>query len=261
MATITITVKESGLNPMAQWAAALTGKLDKITAIAMSNGVKQAKAQLQSSILPQIQGGPTAWTSRGLRYWSADRNRLVAAVGWNHGDGSPVESSFTPKGLGVPSGRYMSLLARGGDRRPKSTELALRRAGVIRPDQFITPASSGARLNRYGNLPGPTYQSILSRVGAASATGYNANASGSNRSRRRRAQSDYFTMYGDLGEGARFIARRVGKRGFVPALFVVDQPNYERKFDIHGIAMREYQRVFPAAFQKALDNEIARRSR
>lgn len=242
--------------------ALLIGKFDKITAIAMTEAAKAAKTKLAGAILPQIKGGATDWTTRGLRYWRADRDRLVAAVGWNYGDNSPTDIGFTPKGRGIPSGRYMGTLGRGGDRRPKSSELAMRRAGVIRSDQFITPASSGAALDARGNMPGAEYRRILSRIKAAAAPGYTSNATGSRRSRRRRAQSDYFVRYGELGEGAMYVAKRVG-RGFVPALFVTDQPNYDQQFrpNIQAIALAEYRRIFPGEFRKALWAEQEKRPR
>ena len=160
------------LDKLTKWAALATGKFDKIIAIAMSQSAKAAKEQLATRVLPQIQGGATRWTVQGLRYWRADRSkqarsglgysRMVAAVGWNYGDNAMQDfgdSSF--KGGGVPAGRYMELQATGGSRKPKSTELALRRAGLIRSGQFISPFSEKSRraggltVNKQGNVPGP----------------------------------------------------------------------------------------------------------
>lgn len=261
MASVSFQVDTSGIGAMNAAVARMIGQYEWIAARSMTNAAKAAKVKLKATILPQIKGGATSWTSRGLMSSFAKPNRLTSNVGWNYGDGAFADSGFTPKSMGVPSGRYMGLLAGGGDRKAKSSELQLRRAGVIRSDQFITPASKGVRLNRYGNLPGPQYQQILSRVKAASGPGYTSSASGSSRSRSRRAQSDYFAMPGELGDGVRFIARRVGKRGFIPALFVVDQPNYERKFDIRSVALREYSRVFPVEFEKGLQAELRRRAK
>lgn len=158
----------------------------------------------------------------------------------------------------------------------------MRNAGLIRSDQFITPADSGVTLDPQGNLPGSEYRRILSRVKAASGPGYDASSSTSKRSRAKRADSDFFIRYGQLGEGARYIARRIGegpkggtgkgsgkpgrpqtvgyKRGFVPALFITDQPNYERKFNVHEIALAEYRRTFPGEFRRALLAEQSRRA-
>jgi hypothetical protein len=49
------------------------------------------------------------------------------------------------------------------------------------------------------------------------------------------------------------------RRGFVRALFVIDQPNYERRFPIQSIAMREYQRVFSQAYEAGVRVELMRR--
>jgi hypothetical protein len=247
--------------PRLERAAAIAlGKLDKISAIAMTRAAAKAKDRLASTVLPRITGGASQLTVRGLRYWRADRDRLVSAVGWNYGDNSPTDIGFTPKGRGTPSGRYMGIQSRGGDRQPKSTELSLRNAGLIRSDQFITPASSGVTLDPQGNLPGSEYRRILSRVKAASGPGYDASSSTTRRSRRKRAASDYFIRYGELGQGALYIAKRAGNRGFVPALFITDQPNYERKFNVHQIAWEEYRRTFPGEFRRALLAEQSRRA-
>lgn len=259
---IRFTVDTSEVSAAEKSLALLIGKYDKITAIAMSRAAASAKDRLSSNVIPRIRGGATNWTTRGLRYWRADRDRLVAAVGWNYGDNSPTDIGLTPKGRGVPSGRYMEVLSRGGDRRPKSAELSMRRAGVIRKNQFITPATGGRRgdgvtLSPQGNLAGSEYKRILSRIKASGGDGSTSSATSSKRSRRRRAQSDYFVRYGGLGEGAMYVAKRIG-RGFIPALFVVDQPNYERKFDIQGIAWNEYRRVFPGEFRRALWAQQAR---
>jgi hypothetical protein len=237
----------------------LTGQYEWTCAMALTRAARTARQAIADQTLPGIDGGPTAWTRRGLMSSMARPDNLVANVGFNYGDGSFAESGFTGKGGGVPSGRYMGVLARGGDRQPKASELRLRRAGVIRSDQFVTPASSGIRINPLGNVAGSEYQRILSRLKAEQEGSDTAT-----RSKGKRAQTDYFVRYGELGEGAMYIAKRIG-RGFVPALFVVEQPNYEGPrhrpwFDIQGIATRAFKIDFPIQFQKQLDIEIARRS-
>ena len=281
---VSFDIDSSQLNSLNATLARVIGQYNWIAARAMTNAAKAAKARLASEVLPQIQGGATAWTRRGLMASFARPDNLTSNVGWNYGDGSFTDSGFSGKGMGVPSGRYMGVLAAGGDRSAKSFELALRRAGLIRNDQFITPASDGVKLNSYGNLPGSQYNQILSRLNVQTpGSTQSARGVGSRgRTGAKRAQLDYFMMYGDLGDGARFVAKRIGqgpkggtgkgthnpgrpqtvgyRRGFVPALFVVDQPNYEARFDIRGIAMLEYSRVFPIEFEKGLDYELKRRS-
>jgi hypothetical protein len=55
-----------------------------------------------------------------------------------------------------------------------------------------------------------------------------------------------------------FIARRVGPggRGFEPMWWVSENVTYSKKFPIQGVAIQEFNRVFPERFRKALENEI-----
>lgn len=276
MANITISIDAIGVAQLAllkQTTKNLEKSLTYMAPRAMTTAVIAAKAKLAQEILPRIQGGPTNWTRRGLIATYAKPNRPTVSVGWQYGAGQLNDSgAATLKGRGVPSGRYMENLARGGDRRPKSSELVLRRAGILGPGQYITPAKArgGVRIDARGNVSGPEYQKMLSRVRGFRAEGSTQNAPDTPGSRRRsaakRRQSDYFVMRYESGRPSRhqlgadpvFIAKRVGrgKRGFVPAFFIVDQPNYERKFSIQSTAMREYKRVFAAAWRQEINKEF-----
>lgn len=254
------TIDTSEVSAMSKALAGLTGQYNWIVARAMTNSAKAAKAAIAADTFPRIEGGPAAWTRRGLMVSFARHDNLTSNVGFNYGDGS-FSDTFSGKGMGTPAGRYMEVNTRGGDRSPKRTEIQLRRAGIIGPDQFVTPASSGIRLNAQGNASASQYQQILSRVKSFSDAGSNQNT----KNQAKRRQSDYFVMRRDsmgysrwkLGADPVFIAKRVGRRGFVPALFITDQPNYERRFRIQPVAMAEYQRVFPKEFESALEIEMA----
>jgi hypothetical protein len=245
------------------------GQYEWIAARAMTEAAKITRTALQREILNKIEGGPTAWTRRGLIVRYASRNNLQAMVGFQYGEGNFNDSEFTRKAGGVPAGRYMGINARGGDRRPKGSELQLRRAGLIGNDQFLVPHKKGVRLNAQGNLPGAEYQRILSRLRGFSAAGSNQNttagAGSRGRSAAKRKAADYFLMRYEggrpanrhtLGASPAFIARRVGRRGFVPALWITDQPNYERRFPIRVVAEREFARAFPVQFERALAKEL-----
>ena len=278
---------------MLKLAALATGKMDKITAIAMSESVKAAKEQLRVRVLPQIQGGATRWTIQGLRYWRADRNEqpksglgyngMVAAVGWNYGDNATEDfggSSF--KGGGVPSGRYMELQAGGGARRAKSFELALRRSGIINGNQFLSPFSTkaqrpgGLNIDSRGNVSGPQYMQIVTRLGAqwSGSTQSTRGAGSRGRTAAKRSNVDYF-----MGNG--YVARRAGKgpkggtgkgthnpgrpqtvgyrRGFVPALHIMNSaPQYKARFDVHQIAWATFKANFVPEFERALDAEVSK---
>lgn len=266
MASVDLIIDTKQLDAMSRALANLTGQFDWIAARAMTNSAKAARAAVAQQILPKIKGGPTSWTRRGLIASFAKPTNLRSGVGFQYGAGEMRDYGFTPKGMGVPAGRYMEVNSRGGDRRPKSTELALRRTGRIPGDRFLTPASSGVRLNSQGNLPGGQYQQLLSRLQSLP-EGSSQNA----KTGAKRRPIDYFIMRRDgagysrwqLGAEPVFIAKRVGKggRGFVPAFFITDQPNYEARFPIKSVAMAEYNRVFAGEFKKALDAELAFRAK
>lgn len=266
MANFSLALDSSEVSNTSRLLASAIGKLEAVTAEAMTTAAIKSRDAIRREIEPMIQGGPTPWTRRGLIVRYARKSDLRAMVGYQYGDGQWEDSAFTRKSGGTPAGRYMGINARGGDRRPKSTELQLRRAGLIRSDQFIAPAKGGVRLNQYGNVTGPTYQQMLSRLRAFSVEGSSQNAV---RGAARRRPTDYFIMRRDslgytrnqLGAEPVFIAKRLGRggRGFKPVFFITDQPNYERRFPIQSVALREYQRVFPHEFERGLQRELARR--
>ena len=294
MAGVTFTVDTRELDRMSVAVARMIGQYEWIAARSMTEAAKITRTALQREILPKIQGGPTNWTKRGLIIRYASRNNLQAMVGFQYGEGNFNDSEFTRKAGGIPSGRYMGINARGGDRRPKGSELQLRRAGLIGSGQFIAPpskpstAAGGIKLNAQGNLPGAEYQRILSRMRAlAGGVGNAPQGAGSRgRSGKGRKEVDYFMLRGtgnrpsrwQLGADPLAVARRAGpgpkggtgkgsgnpgrpqtvgyRRGFVRSLFVIDQPNYEQRFPIRRVAEREFARAFPIQFERALAKEL-----
>lgn len=300
MASVQFTVDSSGIDKASKALAMLIGQYEWVTARAMTTAAKAAKAKIAADVFPRIQGGPTNWTQRGLIASFASPKNLTSQVGFNYGGKEKFSESGQAafKRGGVPAGRYMEVLARGGDRRPKSTELGLRRAGVIGPGQFITPNAKGkgARINAQGNVSGGNYQQILSRLralpeGSSQNAPRGRGADPRSRSAKGRASVDYFMLRREGGNPSRWqlgaepsaIVLRAGrgpkggtgkgsgrpgrpqtvgyKRGFKAAFNVVDQPNYERRFPIQSIALREYQRVFPTAWKAGLEAEMRRPGR
>jgi hypothetical protein len=260
-------VDSSGVSKLASNVARMIGQYEWIVAGAMTDAAKQAKADVASQILPRIQGGATAWTRRGLIVSYAKPKRLYSVIGFNYGDGSFEELGFGSKvSGGVPSGRYMQMQAGGGARQPKSTERKLRASGIIPGNAFITP--SGAKplkLNGAGNLSGPMYTQMLSRLGAASTMGSSQNKTGSKRSTRKQADRSYFvaTINGHLGIHVRTgkAGKQGGKpRGFSTVFYVTKQPKYKATLPIRQVALAGYERTFAASFRKRLDYELTRRA-
>ena len=269
---ISLTADISGLTKLERFVLAYRGRINHVTAYAINDAGKAAKQAVADRILPLIKGGPTNWTKRGLIHTFAKPANLQSWVGFHYGKGEIEDSNFTPKANGIPSGRYMGINARGGDRRPKSTELQLRRSGVIRSNDFITPAKGGVRIDARGNVSGPAYQQMISRMRGFSADGSDQNSGAS-----KRGKIDYF-LRRDLGAAEGFIAKRVGSRprgntgkgsgrrgrpatvryprGFRPAFWIVDQPNYERRFPIRPTIEASFNRAFPPALRARVEYEM-----
>lgn len=265
-AQVSFTVDTSQLNATALRVSRMLNQFNWITARAMTKGALAAKQGISREILPMIQGGPTPWTRRGLITKFAKPDDLTAMAGFQYGEGKWEDDAFSPKAGGIPAGRYMGINASGGDRRPKASEMALRRAGLIGSDQFIIPNKDVLMLNAQGNLPAGQYTQMLSRLRALGTTGNAPIGPGSRgRSGAKRRQLDYFVMRYEGGRPSRglggepvYIAKRF-RRGFRPAFFLTDQPNYERRFPIHQVAMREFNSAFITAFEDGVVRELDRR--
>ena len=294
MASVSFTVDSAGITQLEQFVARTMNQYEWITARAMTTAAKASRDAIRREILPKVQGGATAWTRKGLIVQFAKPDSLKAQAGFQYGEGRWEDGAFARKAGGIPAGRYMGINASGGDRRPKGFEIQLRRAGAIDRSDFVVPRSSWAGVQGTGNVKGGTYKQILSRLRANTTEGNEQNAprgGGSRgRSARRRAAVDYFMARGDSSGISRwqintnplFIAQRAGqgpqggtgkgsgkrgrpqtvgyKRGFEPVMSIVnDAPNYERKFPIRSVAMREYERVFAKAWRDGFQRELNRR--
>lgn len=254
------------INRMQENLARTMGQFEWIAARSMTKGAIAARQGIAREIFPMIQGGPTPWTRRGLITKFAKPNDLTAMAGFQYGEGRFQDDAFSRKAGGIPAGRYMGINASGGDRRPKAFELRLRRSRLIGNDQFVIPNADVLKLNAYGNLPAGQYTQVLSRLRALEVGNASQGPGSRGRSGAKRKRLDYFLMrYSggrpsrELGSEPAFIAKRMG-RGFVPAFFITDQPNYERRFPINAVAVREFNRGFADEFQAGVVRELGRRA-
>lgn len=245
---LNVSLDTSGLTRLAERAALLTEKnLRHAVAQAMTNSAKDAQARLKAET-PRFVDRPTPWTENSTYVRFANPNRLSVEVGFKQ---DAVK--------GTPAGRYLSPMARGGDRRNTRAEGVLRAGGVIKPNQFIVPTPA-FRGDPYGNVPKGTYTMMLSQTKAFTGPLAYKNASDSARSRRKRATAgQFFTIYSsELGEGARGIFYRApGAKSFELAFGVLDDaPNYERTFPIPRILNDEYAKAYARNIETSITNEL-----
>ena len=278
MAGIQISINTSDLRKADLWLASISGNLDFVGSRAISATAKSIHANLKRR-LPSAVTKPTSWTTRGLLVRYATRANPTAAVGFNYGGGS-FDEVGRMSGMGVPSGRYMEVLARGGIRSAKSTELALRRTGLIRSNQFITPGGYGiGKTNSFGNVTGGKYQQLLSIFGANRDQGVTSNAPKGPGSRgRTAAKRREVDLFIDRRKGG-MIAQRYGKgpkggtgkgtgnpgrpqtvgyrRGFRSAFWITDQPHYQVRFPVRVIAEAQFKAEVGGHFRQALEWALA----
>jgi len=283
VAGIQISIDASDLRKADLWLATITGNLDFVASRAITATAKSIHANLKRR-LPGAVANPTAWTTRGLLVKYSSRRDPVAIVGFNYGDkygpqGSFGPSNFQSKKIGVPSGRYMDVLARGGLRSAKSSELALRRVGAMRSNQFLTPGGYGiGKTNSFGNVTGGKYQQLLSffranrDIGATSNRPQGAGSRG--RSAAKRKDVDLFI---DRRKGGA-IMQRMGKgpkggtgkgtgnpgrpqttgykRGIKAAFWMVDAPRYRVQFPVRQIAEAQFKAEVGGHFRRALEHAL-----
>lgn len=286
MAGIQISIDTSDLRKADLWLATIRGELDFVSSRALTATAKSIHANLKRR-LPGAVASPTSWTTRGLLVRYSTRANPTAMVGFNYGDKFGPEGSFGPSSfqsskIGVPSGRYMDVLARGGLRSAKSSELALRRVGLMRSNQFLVPGggrgSSGygiGKKNSYGNVPGGNYQQLLSFFRANRDIGITSNrpqgAGSRGRSAAKRKEVDLFI---DRRKGGA-IMQRMGKgpkggtgkgtgkpgrpqttgykRGIKAAFWMVDAPRYTVRFPVRQIAEAQFKAEVGGHFRQALE--------
>ena len=126
MPNINISIDTSDLRKADVWLATMSGQMPFVASRAISATAKSIHTNLKAR-LPSAVNKPTNWTTRGLMVRYGTRANPTAVVGFNYGDGSFSPTGARDSSMGVPSGRYMDVLARGGTRSAKASELAIRR--------------------------------------------------------------------------------------------------------------------------------------
>jgi hypothetical protein len=228
---------------------------------AMTDSAKAGQKAITDSMSRYIDR-PTPFTQRSTYVSFANPNRMRAEVGFK---GAFPTSSGTGYfagggargGSGTPAGKYLSAMARGGDREPKRGERMLRARGLIRGSQYIVPRRDW-QTDPYGNVHRGTYTLMYSQLKAFGQSGFGANASNSARSRRKRETAGQFFM-SRSGRAILYRPPGGGSRDVETAFMVLDDaPNHERRFPIVRILNEEVARECPRLIKSSLEAELRR---
>lgn len=157
---------------------------------------------------------------------------------------------------GIPADTYLQQAVSGGLRPHKRFEKSLIARGIMRSGQYAVPTT--AFMNQYGNVSRGTMLKILSGLGAAESTrGYQANASGSARSRRKGNAHRFFSGDVDGTQGV-WERKSMGMGDAVRPVFIFSDsaPKYRTIFPFFKIGQNivnaNYQADAASAWAEAM---------
>jgi len=238
-------IEAKSLAEMQAFLLAMQGKANRPTAVALTRTARIVEQKAKTIADRYIQGGPTKWTRNSTFIKPAKPDRLEVTMGFK-------DYSNT----GVPAAKYLQAIAAGGGRDAKPFEKRLRARGILGSSQFAVPAGiKPLGLNQYGNLPGPSYMQMLSRMQALRNVGSMQNATGSKRSRKKQQQLAYFVA--TVGGHRGIYIREKGSREIVPAFYFLNQaPRYGSTFPIAKGMMEAWNANFNREWERAIQEEM-----
>lgn len=216
---------------------------------ATAQEVKKALVEEMKSVFDR----PTRWTLNSVFIESATKDRMEARV-WLKDE--------KPGAGGTPAAEYLAPQIYGGGRDYKGTEKMLHRRGALGAGRYVLPGDK-LQLDRHGNIGRGRLTKMLSGAGLFTQEGYDANATDSDRSRRK-GNRRYFLMR--KGRTPIGIAERLGwgkgSRNNIRMVLVFGRrPSYSKRFDFFGTAEGVANDVLPIEFEKAIARALATRRR
>lgn len=214
------------------------------TALALTKTAQLVKKG-EISVMKRNLDRPTQFTLNSLFVKPATKANQQARVWFK---------DFAPKG--TPACDYLQPQVQGGQRRLKRHEKALIARGYMKSGQFAVPGS-GAKMDQYGNMKRTQYVQILSQLRAFGEQGYQANATGSKRSKRKRASGAYFVanINGEDGVWQR-VQSAFGDGARAVLIFTDRDPSYRVRFPFFKVAENIVKANYEREFKKAMDYAI-----
>lgn len=146
---------------------------------------------------------------------------------------------------GTPAYKYLTPHIKGGTRRVKRSEVALRNiVGILGADTYTVQGRNYEK-DQYGDIPGGQYTRMLAELGVL---GVGLGGSKAQRGPRRKGDKKFDLMY---RKGGRPFAI-AEFRGGTPVIMLVftGQPNYQKRYDFYGVARRQVQESLPKHFNR-----------
>lgn len=211
---------------------------------------------------------PRPITTNAVLYAKATKDRLYAEVF--------IRDEATG---GTPPARYLLPEVEGGARRLKPFERLLQARGAMPVVTFAVPGR-GQALDAYGNVPAARINQILSQLG--SRRDPLQNETDASRARRRASRGSRLSLLGrrvanpqlqrrvaPAGDFFAVLKRRGGLvpgiyervasgfgRGLRSVLIFVGAARYRARYDIYGLAQRQWNKLMPFYFSRALQRAV-----
>ena len=194
---------------------------------------------------------PNPWTKRGFFFLPATKaNRNTVTVGIKDDRAIPGTGQ---KG-GNPAVFYLQPQVEGGQRNAKGIERKLRALGILGPNEFVVPGT-GARRNRYGNIPRAQYSKLLADVQGAN-VGF---AQGFGQATTTVGRKRYFYNPNLRPRGIWERYGRGGRKVRPFLVFVKRAPVYKKRFPFNEIVERTFDRYLDEQFEIAFQRGLQRR--
>lgn len=154
-------------------------------------------------------------------------------------------------GKGIEPEKILQAEIFGGPRRPKRSEVALRRVGILPDGYFLVPGQA-CPLDQYGNVKGSFIVQLISYFQAFGEQGYRANMTDRRKAKlRNKGKTErgyattmgvrYFISYGKLRSGPTehlhpgiWSAKGIHDSNVEPILMFVKAPSYRKRLDFFG---------------------------
>ena len=197
---------------------------------------------------------PTPLTMNAVLYRKATKQQLYATV-----------FIRDEAHKGTPPDKYLQPQVEGGQRRLKGMERLLQGANLMPQNRYAVPGK-GAPLDAYGNVKSGEVRKIISQLQAGREQGYVSNESAVSRRRRHRredrsgaSRSDYFVIRQKTGplvpgiwQRARTYTGAGGHSGVWLVYAFVGRAHYSPRYDIYGLAQRQWNTLMPFYFNREL---------
>jgi hypothetical protein len=232
----------------------LRGFSDRRLAATLATALTRTAVEVRAGVqkeLPRVFDRPTPYTMNSIFVKPARADRLEAEVFFKDEDGTSR--------LGIPATKYLLPEVRGGARRSKGFEKALRKAGVLPFGRFAMPGQ-GAKIDAHGNMDRGQIIQILSQLRITLTAGHTRNMGQGAKgiAAQRKAGGRFFVKRNRKGGPPGIYQREFLGRNVTPVVIFTAPPRYSPRFPFDAIAGRIADAKLSGHVRRAIAEQTAR---